>query len=60
VLGLRLAAAKRKIKQRYCSVGRIRRSRVRRALRGRVVSQAPRPGTVKRRGYSVKLVVGRR
>ena len=27
---------------------------------GRVIGQSPRPGTVKRRGFPVKLVVGRR
>jgi beta-lactam-binding protein with PASTA domain len=58
VLGLRLAAAKRKIRQRHCSVGRIRRVHSRRV--GRVIGQSPRPGAVKRRGFPVKLVVGRR
>jgi beta-lactam-binding protein with PASTA domain len=60
VLGLRLAAAKRKIRRRHCSVGRVRRVRSRRSLFGRVVRQTPRPGQVRRRGFPVKLVVGRR
>jgi beta-lactam-binding protein with PASTA domain len=59
VLGLRLAAAKRKIRRAHCSVGRVRRVHARRSLRGRVVNQAPRPGAVKRRGFRVKLAVGR-
>ena len=32
----------------------------RRSLRGRVVSQNPRPGTIKRRNFPVKLAIGRR
>jgi beta-lactam-binding protein with PASTA domain len=60
VLGLRLAAAKRKIRARHCSVGRVRRARSRRSLRGRVINQNPRPGSLRRRGFPVKLVVGRR
>jgi hypothetical protein len=28
-------------------------------LRGRVVNQSPRPGTIKRRNFPVKLAVGR-
>ena len=59
-IGLRLAAAKRKIRARHCSIGRVRRARSRRALRGRVINQSPRAGAVKRRGFPVKLVVGRR
>jgi beta-lactam-binding protein with PASTA domain len=58
VLGLRLGAAKRKIRQRHCAVGRVRRARSRRV--GRVIGQRPRPGAIKRRGYPVALTVGRR
>jgi beta-lactam-binding protein with PASTA domain len=60
VLGLRLGAAKTKIRRAHCSVGRIRRVRSRRSLFGRVVHQSPRPGTVKRRNFPVKLAIGRR
>jgi len=60
VLGLRLAAAKRRIRAAHCSVGRIRRAHARRSLRGRDINQSPRPGAVKRRNFPVKLVVGRR
>jgi hypothetical protein len=59
VLGLRLGAAKRKIRQRHCSVGRVRRAHSRRSLRGRVIRQSPRPGAVRRRGFAVRLWVGR-
>jgi hypothetical protein len=58
VIGLRLGAAKRKIRQRRCSVGRIRRARSRRV--GRVIGQRPRTGAIKPRGYPVALTVGRR
>jgi beta-lactam-binding protein with PASTA domain len=37
----------------------VRRVRARRSLRGRVVNQSPRPGTIKRRNFPVKLAVGR-
>jgi hypothetical protein len=57
VIGFRLAPARRRIKARHCSVGRIRRVHSRRV--GRVISQSPRPGVVKRFGAPVKLVVGR-
>jgi len=60
VIGLKLGAAKRKVRARHCSVGRVRRARSRLALRGRVIRQSPRAGAVRRRGFPVKLVVGRR
>jgi len=58
VIGLTLGRARTRIRARHCSVGRIRRARSRRA--GRVIGQSPRGGTVRRRGYPVRLVVGRR
>jgi beta-lactam-binding protein with PASTA domain len=58
VIGLTLSRAKQRIRSRNCSVGRVRRARARRA--GRVIAQNPRPGKIKRRGFPVKLVVGRR
>jgi len=58
VVGLKFAKAKKRIRARHCSVGRVRRTHSRRV--GRVLRQSPRPGAVKRRGYPVKLVVGRR
>jgi beta-lactam-binding protein with PASTA domain len=58
VIGLRLAAARRKLGQRHCSVGAVQRRRSRRV--GRVIGQRPRPGTIKKRGAAVVLVVGRR
>jgi subtilisin family serine protease len=59
VLGLRLGAAKRKIRRRHCSVGRVRRAHSRRPLRGRVIGQSPRPAAGRRQGFPVRLVVGR-
>jgi beta-lactam-binding protein with PASTA domain len=53
-----LRRARTRIRSAHCSVGRIRRNRSTRV--GRVIRQNPRPGAVKRRGYPVKLVVGRR
>jgi beta-lactam-binding protein with PASTA domain len=58
VIGLTLSKAKAKIRAKHCSVGRIRKTHSRRV--GRVISQSPRPGTVKPRGFKVSLVVGRR
>jgi hypothetical protein len=59
-VGLRFAAAKRRIRRTHCSVGRVTRAHSRLRLRGRVVRQSPRAGTVRRHGYPVRLVVGRR
>jgi hypothetical protein len=59
-VGLRLAFAKRRIRRAHCSVGRVRRVRSRPRRRGRVISQSPRPGSLRRAGYPVRLVVGRR
>ena len=58
VIGLRLRAAKARIRARHCSVGRIRRARSRRV--GRVIAQSPRPGRRLARGSRVNLVLGRR
>jgi len=58
VIGMKLARAKRRIRARHCSVGRVRRVHSRRV--GRVIAQNPRAGKVKPRGFPVKLVVGRR
>jgi hypothetical protein len=59
VVGRLLARARRMILARHCSVGRVRRARSRRALRGRVLRQTPRPGTKLRNRGRVHLVVGR-
>jgi len=59
LLGLRLGAAKQRIRAANCSVGRVRRARSRRQLRGRVIGQSPRPGSIRRRGFPVNMVVGR-
>jgi beta-lactam-binding protein with PASTA domain len=58
LVGLRLTAAKRKIRQRHCSVGAVLRRHSRKV--GRVIGQRPHAGTIKKRGGAVVLVVGRR
>lgn len=58
VIGLKLGRARTRIRRANCSVGRIRRVRSRRV--GRVLRQTPRAGAIKRRGFKVTLVVGRR
>lgn len=61
VVGLRLAAARTRIRAANCAVGRTRYARSRKVGRvGRVLSQTPRPGTRLPRGTKVNLVVGRR
>jgi beta-lactam-binding protein with PASTA domain len=58
VLGLSLGAATNRIRASHCSLGRVRRARSRRV--GIVIAQSQRPGRIKRAGYPVHLVVGRR
>jgi beta-lactam-binding protein with PASTA domain len=60
VIGLKLATAKQRIRARNCSVGRVRRVRSKRSLRGKVVGQSPRAGAVRTRGFPVNVLVGRR
>ena len=56
VIGLRLAAARTRIRRARCTVGTVRRARSSRA-RGRVIRQAPRAGTVLAAGGRVRLTV---
>jgi beta-lactam-binding protein with PASTA domain len=58
LIGMTLLRAKRRIRARHCSVGRIRRQRSRRV--GRVIAQFPQAGAIRARGYRVQLVIGRR
>jgi len=58
VVGLRLAAAKSKLRRAHCAVGTVRRKRSARA--GVVLSQKPRARSIRPRGSRVTLVVGRR
>jgi Tol biopolymer transport system component len=61
VIGLRLAAARKRITRANCRVGRVRRVRVRSARRvARVIAQSPRAGTHRAAGARVNLAVGRR
>jgi beta-lactam-binding protein with PASTA domain len=62
VLGLRLAAAKTKIRKAGCKVGKIRRAgRARhvRASRLRVTAQSPRGGASRPRGTRIDITLGR-
>ena len=58
VVGLGLARARTQIRRSACSVGQIRHIRSTRP-RGRVLSQAPRPGVVRAHGTPVRLTVSR-
>jgi len=58
VIGMRLGAAKTKIRRAHCGVGRVKK-RVSARRVGRVIAQTPRPGAVRARGAKVNLVVGR-
>jgi len=58
VTGLRLGRARARLRRAHCSKGRVRKARSKRV--GRVLAQSPRPGSVRRAGYPVRLVVGRR
>jgi hypothetical protein len=60
VVGHSLRSARARLRARNCAVGPVRKKHSRRALRGRVLAQNPRAGKTKRRGYPVRLVVGRR
>ena len=56
VIGMFLTKAKRTIQEEHCSVGRVRDSK----SGGRVVSQTPRSGVIRKRGFPINLIVGRR
>jgi len=58
VTGMTLRRAKARVRSRHCSVGRIERKRSKRV--GRVLAQRPKRGSVERRGFPVRLTVGRR
>lgn len=59
VVGRTLVRARRMIRARHCSIGRVRRVHSSRARRGHVVRQSPRAGTRLRNRGRVHLVVGR-
>jgi Tol biopolymer transport system component len=60
VIGMRLAVARKKIGQANCNTGRVRRARSAKTRVGKVLSQSPNAGSVRKRGTKVNLVVGRR
>lgn len=57
--GKTLAAAKRAIRNHYCSVGKVTKVKSSAKNRGHVVSQSPRPGKRLRTGSKVALKVGK-
>src|SRR4029453_3082195 len=60
VIGMRLAVARKKIGRANCNTGRVRRARSAKTRVGKVLSQSPKAGAVRKRGTKVTLVVGRR
>ena len=60
VVGLKLGLAERKIRRAHCSVGAVRRKRATRARVGLVLAQKPRARAIRRRGFPVTLLVGKR
>jgi len=60
VVGRTLSAARARIRHAHCAIGRIRRVRARKQAWSRVVAQSPRAGSIRARGYPVRLAVGRR
>jgi beta-lactam-binding protein with PASTA domain len=59
VLGLGLAAAKRKLARVNCRAGKVSRASSKRVKKGRVISQKPRFGAVLRNLGKVSLVISR-
>jgi Tol biopolymer transport system component len=61
VVGLKVAAARKKIMRARCAVGKVRRVHVRSKRKvGRVIAQSPRAGSRRPAGARVTLAVGRR
>ena len=54
-----LGAARALIRRSGCAMGHVRSLRSRRAGRGRVIYQGPRPGVRRPRGTRVSVIVGR-
>jgi hypothetical protein len=60
VIGRLLAQARKQIVARRCRVGTVVRVRVGPRRVGRALGQSPRGGAVRRVGFRINLVVGRR
>jgi len=60
VVGLKLGLAERKIRRAHCTVGIVRKRRVARARIGVVLAQSPHGRAIRRRGFPVTLLVGKR
>jgi hypothetical protein len=59
LVGKRLVAAKRAMRDAHCSVGAVSTRKGKLGARGRVVSQSPRAGAKLAAGTKVRMVVGR-
>jgi eukaryotic-like serine/threonine-protein kinase len=57
--GKSLKQAKSRIRQAHCKTGRLVRAYSRSVRRGRVISQAPKPGARMKQGTRVRLVVSK-
>jgi len=60
VVGLKLTLAERKIRRAHCSTGTVRRKRAPRGRVGVVLAQKPHARAIRRSGYAVSLLVGKR
>jgi beta-lactam-binding protein with PASTA domain len=59
VAGLTLPKAKARVRSRHCSVGRVTKKLSTVKKKGKVLSQAPKPGKRLKNGARVNLVVGK-
>jgi beta-lactam-binding protein with PASTA domain len=59
VAGLTLRKAKARVRSRHCSVGRVTKRFSTLKKKGKVLSQAPKPGKRLRNGARVSMVIGK-
>jgi len=59
VVGKKLSLAKTRIKKAFCKVGKIKKKKARKKLRGRVLKQSVKPGKVLRANSKITLTVGK-
>ncbi len=59
VRGLSLGTAKARVRARHCSLAQVKKLASSKRMRGRVVAQTPRAGSVRANGARVTLWVGR-
>ena len=59
MIGKTLSAAKTKIRQHHCKVGKVTRKASANRLRGRVIKQSPKAGKRLANGHKVNVTVGK-